>query len=490
MYRKALLLSLIAVCHFHAQNGLPFSSNKKVYLKGHSVLIGNNIVSTHATKPYDGKSFNDVLKLKYIDIDEDKSTFSSSEATLKTNQKELKIEYAALYWSAIYKYEKGRTSTKQLKGNNKHIKQTIYEGSERQSTDVNTILLKTPNSTYIPINGTVIYDSYNHEKSFPDIKPYVCYADVTTILQNAEQVHGNYTVANIRATQGQVSGGSAGGWLLYVIYEDEQSKPKYFTTYNGFVDVFKKPVDITFEDFKASETGEIKTSLLLGALEGDQKFKTDFCSFLDYKNETYIPLFNKARPKLNFFNSSISMGEGVFTDRKPNSKNTLGFDLLKIQIPNTNNTIISNNMRHAQVRFNSKADRFYLFFVAFETEINPIFLEPKTNTESILVIDKNTKPDVDENLQKIKNIKSTAIPSIEKGYYLVTNVFSSKKNASNWMSNLKEKGFDCNSYVNPKNDWTYIYLIHDEDPSIIYEKQKELSKLDDFEDIWILKINF
>ena len=490
MYKKALLLSLLAICNFHAQNGLPFSSNKKVYIKGHSTLIGNNIVSTHPTKTYKGNSFNDVLNLKYIDVDKDKSTFSSSQATLATEQKNLKIEYAALYWSAIYKYDKGRTVTRNLEGHNKHIKQMFYEGDEIRSSDVNTVLFKTPNSEYRTINGNIIYDSFNLEHAFPETKPYVCYADVTSILQSLKQTNGDYTVANIKATQGMLSGGAAGGWLLYIIYEDENSTPKYFTTYNGFINVFKKPVDIVFEDFKAPETGKIKTALLLGALEGDKKFKTDICSFLDYKSETYIPLFNKLRPRLNFFNGSITLNENLYSNRIPNNENTLGFDLLKIEIPNSDNSIISNNMRHAQVSFISKADQFYLFFVAFETEINPIFLESKTNTASILVIEKNKKPVINEDLEKIKNLKSISIPSIEKGYYLVTNVFSSKSNATKWMTNLKEKGFDTKSYFNPENDWTYVYLNRDEDPVLIYEMQKELSKLDYFEDIWILKINF
>ncbi|WP_298532391.1 hypothetical protein [uncultured Algibacter sp.] len=490
MFKKAFLLSLLAICNFHAQNGLSFSSNKKIYIKGHSTLIGNNIVSTHSTKTYKGSSFNDVLNLKYIDVDKNKNTFSSSQATLTIDLKKPKIAYAALYWSAIYRYDKGRTITKNLTGHNKNIKQMFYEGDEVRSTDVNNVLFKTPNNEYRTIKGNIIYDSFNREHAFPETKPYVCYADVTSILQNLKQINGDYTVANIKATQGMLSGGAAGGWLLYVIYEDEHTTPKYFTAYNGFINVFKKPVDIVFEDFKAPEIGQIKTALLLGALEGDKKFKTDFCSFLDYKSETYIPLFNKLRPRLNFFNGSITINDNLYSNRLPNNENTLGFDLLKIQIPNSDNSIISNNMRHAQVSFNSKADQFYLFFVAFETEINPIFLESKTNTESILVIEKNKIPVIDQDLEKIKNLTPISIPSIEKGYYLVTNVFSSKSNALKWMANLKEKGFDTKSYINPENNWTYVYLDRDEDPVLIYERQNELSKLDYFEDIWILKINF
>ena len=490
MNRKILIiLCLIIPYHFYGQSGLPFSSNKQLYVKGNSALIGNNIVSTKANKPYNNNSINDILKLKYIDIDNDKNTFSSSQATLNIVEKKPKIKYAALYWSAIYKYDVGITKTVKLKGRNSGLKKIVYEGNNKRSTDVNSVLFKTPKSEYITITGQTIFDSFNEEGLFENIKPYVCYADVTTILQNSNHINGDYTLANMKATQGLISGGASGGWLLYIIYEQENAKPKYFTTYNGFQDVFKKPVKIHFEDFKAPETGEIKTSLLIGALEGDQKFKTDNCAFLDYKNQKYIPLFNKLRPKLNFFNSSISINENLYTKRLPNSQNTLGFDLLKIEIPNKNNSIISHNTNNATVQFKSKADRFYLFFVAFETEINPIFLEGKENQKSILVLNQDSKLDVDKDLEKIKTLKSISIPSVKKGYYLVSNVFSVKENANKWIAFLKDKGHQPKSYLNPKNGWTYIYLNSDLNPDVIYQERKEISKFEYFKNIWILKIN-
>ena len=489
MNRKILIVLFCAISlHFYGQNGLPFSTNKQLYVKGNSALIGNNIVSTNAKKPYNKNAINDILKLKYIDVDTDKNTFSSSQATLNISQKKPKIKYAALYWSAIYKYDLGFTKTIQLKDHNSALKKIIYKGNNKRSSDVNSILFKTPNSDYIPISGQIIFDSYDKEGVFDEIKPYVCYADVTSILQSSNQINGDYTLANMKATQGLVSGGASGGWLLYIIYEEENTKPKYFTTYNGFQDVYKEPVKIHFQDFKAPETGEIKTSLLIGALEGDQKFKTDNCAFLDYKNQEYIPLFNKIRPKLNFFNSSISINESLYTDRLPNSRNTLGFDLLKIEIPNKNNSIISHNTNNATVQFKSKADRFYLFFVAFETEINPVYLEGKQNKKSVLVLNKNSEKD--EDLKKIRELKSISIPALEKGYYLVTNVFSIKDNATKWMAFLREKGFDPKYYINPENKWFYIYLNTSIDPNVVYEKHKALSTLVYFEDIWILKINF
>ena len=502
-----LILFNISILFCYPQEGIGFSPDKQLYLKGSSVLIGNNIVSTDALKPFnDHKVINDVLKLEYIDIDNDASTFSSSQANLTIPDHSKKIKYAALYWSAVYKYDKG---VRKIINREK----MIYKGNDKRSENINSILLKLPQGDYQPIKGTIIFDSYKTEL-FEGTKPYVCYADVTSLLQNSKTINGKYTIANIRATEGYVSGGASGGWLLYVIYESETEKPKYFTTYNGFVGVDKTATNIEFQDYKTNEVGEIKTSLLLGVLEGDQKYKTDRCYILNADTISYTPLATKNRLYNNFFNSTITIEDEIFLDRLPNSTNTLGFDLLKMSIPNTNNSMLSNNSSQTAIRFKTKADGFYLFFVAFETEISPIYLEEKSNEDSLVVFDKNNSADLEEEnitgtgikditketpkakpqkksgLEKIKSIKSISIPNIPKGYYLVTNVFSVKENAIKWKNNLKLKGHHPKSYMNPKNGWHYIYLDTNEDAETIYLKQKELSKLKYFEAIWILKINF
>ena len=157
-----------------------------------------------------------------------------------------------------------------------------------------------------------------------------------------------------------------------------------------------------------------------------------------------------------------------------------------MKIPNTDNAIISNNSSETTIQFTTKADRFYLFFVAFETEISPIYLEGKTDMESILVLNETDKIEEEtaeivetiavevkeekakpitkpkSNLEKITGLKSISISGIPKGYYLVTNVYSVEENAKKWMVFLKEKGHDAKSYVNPKNGWHYIYLKNDE----------------------------
>ncbi|MFL0352944.1 hypothetical protein [Xanthomarina sp. GH4-25] len=518
MMRFLIALFILSPFCSYAQEGKRFASNQKFYLNGNSTIIGNSIVGTDAIEPFnDDSEINDVLKMEYIDVDDDPSTFSSSQANLKLPDETSSIKYAALYWSAVYKYDKGVRRII-------NYEKMVYQGKDERSTNVNSILFKQPLGNYQPITGHVIYDSYETEL-FEDTKPYVCYADVTSLLKNSSTLNGTYAVANIKATEGYVSGGVAGGWLLYIIYEDETETAKYFTTYNGFVGVDKTATDIKFKDFKTDEIGDIKTSLLIGTLEGDQKYKTDNCSILDAEKKSFVLLSSNQRPGNNFFNSKITIEDEPFLDRNPNSTNTLGFDLLKMEIPNKNNNILSNNSSETTIRFKTKADGFYLFFVAFETEISPIYLEGKSNEETLVVFE-NEKPteivdieikeesaeilepksDVSKpvkvaqtstpkpkrktGLERIESLKSISIPNLAKGYYLVTNVFSVEENAMNWMKTLEEKGHTPKSYINPKNKWNYIYLANNEDASAIYQKQKELSKLDYFQDIWILKINF
>jgi hypothetical protein len=501
-----------------SQEGKHFASNKQFYLKGNSSIIGNSIVSTDAKEPFnDDSEINDVLKMQYIDVDDDSSTFSSSQANLNLPGDASNIRYAALYWSAVYKYDKGVRRII-------NYEEMVYQGKDERSLSVNSILFKQPQGNYQTLTGSVIFDSYETDL-FEDTKPYVCYADVTSLLKSANTVNGTYSVANIKATEGYVSGGVAGGWLLYVIYEDEAETAKYFTTYNGFVGVDKTATDILFKDFKTDEIGSIKTSLLIGTLEGDQKYKTDNCAILDADKKSFVLLSTKQRPENNFFNSKITIENDLFLDRNPNSSNTLGFDVLKMSIPNKNNNILSNNSSETTIQFKTKADGFYLFFVAFETEISPIYLEGKSNVETLVVFEndesndilevekennivdkKDPKPEVAKpvgttktetpkpkkktGLERIESLKSISIPDLPKGYYLVTNVFSVKENADNWMKTLEDKGYTPKSYINPKNGWNYIYLDTNEDPNTIYQKQQQLSKQDYFQDIWILKINF
>ena len=207
-----------------------------------------------------------------------------------------------------------------------------------------------------------------------------------------------------------------------------------------------------------------------------------------------------------------------------------------MEIPNPNNELLDNATTQANLQFQAKADRFYLFFVAFETEINKEFLEEKTKTvndtiinESVIVeilepieeepintviltkkketkpIQNNTpaikkpkenvtpkKPIVLSEEDKIKKevrIQSMSVPGLASGYYLVTNVFSVKENALKWSQFLTEKSYRPQTFINSRNNWNYVYVADNKALKPVYEKWKEYKGFEYFKEIWIMKIN-
>src|SRR5699024_8580468 len=178
-----------------------------------------------------------------------------------------------------------------------------------------------------------------------------------------------------KATEGNISGGGSAGWLLYVVYEDLNESLKYFTTYDGLIQIDRETVDVRFSKFKSNQKGKINPTLGIAALEGDRKIRTDQMLLYSPKTGEFIPMGNSLRSERNFFNSSITMGNQLFKDRNPNSSNTLGFDLLKLDILNENNQFFDENTSEATLRFQTRADRFFLFFVSFEIDMDQDYLD-------------------------------------------------------------------------------------------------------------------
>src|SRR5438045_8917083 len=119
--------------------------------------------------------------MKYIDIDTDATTFSSSSATLSIPSASancFRIVYAGLYWSALVK-----------------------SGDSR--TDINKIKFKTPGSAvYNDIAGSIVYDAAEAPIVPDNNMPYVCYDDVTSLLTNLTIPNVINTLENLFTNQG------------------------------------------------------------------------------------------------------------------------------------------------------------------------------------------------------------------------------------------------------------------------------------------------
>ena len=489
--KKFFITSLCSLVMFigFSQQEIPFSKNKQFYLNGGSTIIGNNSVSKHSKKPFnDVSKINDEIKMVYVDVDNDDSTFSSSQANLEIPPNS-KVKYAAVYWSAIYSFDKG---VKKRKGN-----KIVYKGNNKRDEDFNTIKLKIRNKDYETIKGEVIFDGYQLPK-YKQNAPYVCSADITHLFNEYDLANGVYSVANIKATQGYISGGSAAGWFIYIVYENKNEPLKAITTYNGFNQLNKKPELIQLKDFRTIKEGSVKANIIIAALEGDIKLKTDEC-LIKTNNGQQINLESQYRPKNNFFNSTITNKSNILS-RLPNSTNTLGFDVLQLEIPNENNTVINNSTEQVDLQLKTRADRFFLYFTAFETEIDKSYIkennsEPaqsEQNKEEL--VETNNSKEVQPINKRLSKPKSTWVKSFkntdtESGYYLITNVFSKPILAKKWKQFLADNGYDAKSFINYKNNWEYVYIYYSKNRNEVIEESNLLKQIPYFEDLWICKID-
>ncbi len=404
---KLIALGILITTTFsYAQLAAPFKIRHQGYVNGDMTMIANNIVNrvdynNDANSPHDNRAYqgelNDEYMMLYTDIDNDKSTYSSSSADLFLNNPlNKKIVYAGLYWSATYLYNSGIS---------KSVDKFKAVDSKRES--YSPIKIKLPNQKdYTNLVGELIFDGINENK-FKESAPYAMYADITDIVKNLQDPTGTYTVANIKATQGKVSGGVAAGWSMFFVYEDADMTGKFITTYDGFAGVTDKPTEINFSGFQTLPMGEVKAKIACAALEGDLNLKGDQIQFKAAENSEFTQLQSALRDRSNIFNSAITIEDKFFDSRVPASKNTLGYDSFIMNINNFDNAVIGNSTTDATVKLKTTGDRYFVFFNAFEVEV----VKPKDlikQEEVIVAKSEEFKP-----IEKIKSEPIVTVKPIE-----------------------------------------------------------------------------
>lgn len=385
---------------------VPFKERYKANIKGDMTIIANSILNRIDRKnspndPYNDQSIdaitNDEIDMEYIDIDTDKQTFSSSSAALfQKNEASKKIVYAGLYWSATYKYESGYK-----KGEDKFV---AFDNTREPFEEV---LVKFPDQKeYSTVKGEIIFDGLKH-REFKDAAPYAVYADITEQVKALDNPFGFYMVANVRATQGTLIGGSAAGWTMIFVYEDASMSEKFIVSHDGFAGASSESVNVVFKGFKTQPQGNVQVKLAGAALEGDFKVDGDLFMFGSSKNKDFTNVKTVTRRYSNFFDSSITIEDEHFKYRIPDSKNTLGYDSFLTTLSNYNNRFIGNNLDEATVRFKSSGDVFYLFFSAMAIETKPAVETQEDNTKLVYednklkLVDKISNEEIVHNKPKV-----------------------------------------------------------------------------------------
>jgi gliding motility-associated-like protein len=335
----------------HSQNYEPFTPRFNQDLKGDIVLIGNNILGPDNNAFNNNSVFNHNVDMRYIDIDGDPSTFSSSSADLEIpNPNCYRIIYAGLYWGAV------------------------NPGNE----PITDVKFKGPVGDYNDIQGTIIYDANGNTVDGGDSFSYACFADVTDIVTSfGPGVDlGTYTVGNVSSAEGETANftpyngtGQSAGWSLFVVYEDPTLPGKSITSFDGFSAISvpggNPTLDIPVDGFRTIPApAPVRANFAFATLEGDSPILGDRLRL------NGISLSTADRPASNFFNSSVTQLSALpVNNRVPNSTNTLGFDTGIIAIPNPGNSVIANDATSGTIRLETSGDTYFPYFFAFAVEI-------------------------------------------------------------------------------------------------------------------------
>ena len=359
----SLLISLTAASYLYAQESDTLTTRYKVLSKGNIFITGNNILNrkegkADANTPYNdligGLKLNDSQVMEYIDVDKDKKTFSSSTANVSL-PKNSKILFAGLYWAATYPYEQGQVVAQK----------SVAKDAKRES--VEEVLLKMPKEKYTPVKGEYVFDGNTDSRYMGKNAPYIMFADVTKLVQNNKRIDGEYTVANIRAARGSVVGGSCAGWTLVIAYENASDPFRKLDIKDGFIEV-KGNKNIVFSNYKIPSVKEAFPRLVGAVLDADFNQGENQVGVFSDKVGFYLE--TKTRKIKNFFNSSITYAEDYNKQRKPNSKNTLGFDIFSVELPNYDFEVFPVGNEYLRVNLSSTSDSYYAFLMglAINTE--------------------------------------------------------------------------------------------------------------------------
>jgi hypothetical protein len=148
----------------------------------------------------------------------------------------------------------------------------------------------------------------------------------------------------------------------------------------------------------------------------------------------------------------------------------------------------------------STGDRYFFFFCALNIEVvdpnkllevakaeDSVTKETEIN-EPKLIVSQIPQPDKNSRIEPIQS-PSITIDSEKKGYYLIANVFRIPSNADRFVKRLKDKGIDAGYFINPNNNYRYVYVSSHESWNEASEMYFSNANNRYFDHLWIMTIN-
>jgi len=277
------------------------------------------------------------------------ATYNSSAANLVLPTGTNTIKFARLYWG-------GRITSGMGGSGNINLRSVkIRKGSTPGRYD--DVLAPATQVDKILVTGTT--DS-----------AYQSYVDITSFVN--DQGAGTYTIANITAATGSITGGgNYAGWTIVVVYENSTVPYNSVRVYDGFIQVYNggSPTtqSITLTGLNVPSTPVLPSDAYMSTMawEGDANLGSSSSN----PNGDYIKIngqavSNAVNPVVNFWNGTISKNGAHVTTKNPDFKNQMGIDIDEQQVGDPQYGIVANATQ-VSIEFGTEADQYFPSVFAF-----------------------------------------------------------------------------------------------------------------------------
>ncbi len=392
------ILSVIAITNLYATEH-DFTLTKSYNIHGNYKMVGNTVLEQNTSYTTDSNVFSDDgyytgcatngrvgwfwhskcypysdyvnnnTFLKYTDIDNNSTTFNSSESNL-TIPVGSKIIYARLYWTGMI------DDNDDARAKAKNIKIKINNG--------NYIDLSADTNTFESSEGFDYIAWGNYDR-------YIAYKDVTNLFENLSDFSKplQITVANLYTKEGwNYSLGFYGAWNLVVVYKNSNESFKNISVFTGYKDIdVRNNANINISGFYTPINGAVKSEISVFASEGDLDYTGDHLKVADKNGNLHDVTNNTSYPNAqdNIFDSTITNGEG----RNPDIENNMGIDIdtfpIGVDGDDSHPQIIGNNQTSTTVEATTDGDVYTLNCIIFSTEL----YVPKVCYDNLKFYDEN-----------------------------------------------------------------------------------------------------
>lgn len=377
-----LLLSLAIASGTNAQQINAYAQVYSANLKGGTTVLGNTSMAAantsgtiqtsvmNAAPTGSGNNGNDNYNMVFTDIDGVAITKNSSSADLILPTGTNTIKFARLYWG-------GRINNSAITSDPDTLRRTkIRFGTGNYSS---VFAAATSVDVFAVTGSETIYQSYS---------------DITSYLQSNGA--GTYTVADVPATPGKISGGGKyAGWSIVVAYENPNSLLNSVRIYHGFSQILNpSSLSVTLNGLNVPNNSLSAGDAVMSTMawEGDGNIGGSGNNDGDYMKVNGVAVSNAVNDAKNFWNGSISKTGVSVTTKNPNYLNQMGIDIDEVNV-GTGFGILPN-ATSVTLTFGTESDQYFPSFFAFALRVkDPLVTIAKT------VADANSNGTLESNEQ-------------------------------------------------------------------------------------------